>query len=34
MNSKTKLVLGILTALVMLVLTFVIPRGGALRDAH
>jgi hypothetical protein len=34
MNSKSKLVLGILTALAMLLLTFVIPRGGALRDAQ
>jgi len=34
MNSKTKLVLGILTALAMLVLTFAIPRGGTLRDAQ
>ena len=34
MNSKTKLALGILTALAMMVLTFAIPRGGALRDAQ
>jgi len=34
MNSKMKLVLGILTALAMLVLTFAIPRGGTLRDAQ
>jgi len=34
MNSKTKLVLGILTALAMLLLTFAIPRGGTLRDAQ
>jgi len=34
MNSKTRLVLGILTALAMLLLTFAIPRGGALRDAQ
>ena len=34
MNSKTKLVLGILTALAMLLLTFAVPRGGALRDAQ
>jgi hypothetical protein len=34
MNSKTKLVLGILTAMAMLLLTFAIPRGGTLRDAQ
>jgi hypothetical protein len=34
MTSKTKLALGILTALAMLLLTFAIPRGGALRDAQ
>jgi len=34
MNSKTKLALGILTALAMLGLTFVVPRGNALRDAE
>jgi hypothetical protein len=34
MNSKTKLALGILTAVVMLLLTFAIPRGGALQDAQ
>lgn len=34
MNSKTKLTLGILTALAMLALTFAVPRGGALRDAQ
>ena len=34
MNMKTKLALGILTALAMLVLTFALPRGGALRDAQ
>jgi hypothetical protein len=34
MNMKTKLTLGILTALAMLVLTFALPRGGALRDAQ
>ena len=34
MNSKTKLVLGILTAVAMLLLTFAIPRGGTLRDAQ
>jgi hypothetical protein len=34
MNSKTKLALGILTALAMLALTFALPRGSALRDAQ
>jgi hypothetical protein len=34
MNSKTKLALGILTSLAMLGLTFVVPRGNALRDAE
>jgi hypothetical protein len=34
MNFKTKLTLGILTALAMLALTFAIPRGSALRDAQ
>jgi hypothetical protein len=34
MNSKTKLALGILTAVAMLLLTFLVPRGGALRDAQ
>ena len=34
MNSKAKLVLGILTALAMLLFTFAIPRGGALREAQ
>jgi hypothetical protein len=34
MNFKTKLALGILTALAMLALTFAIPRGSALRDAQ
>ena len=31
---KSKLVLGILTALAMLALSFALPRGGALRDAQ
>ena len=31
---KTKLILGILTALAMLALSFALPRGGALRDAQ
>ena len=34
MNSKTRMLLGTSTALAMLLLTFVIPRGGALRDAQ
>jgi len=34
MNPKAKFVLGILTALAMLLLTFALPRGGALRDAQ
>lgn len=32
MTSKTKLVLGILTAVLMFLLTYLLPRGGALRD--
>lgn len=32
MNWK-RLVLGVVTALAMLVLTYVLPRGGAMRDA-
>ena len=34
MNWKTKLVLGILTAVAMYLLTFALPRGGSLRDAQ
>ncbi len=34
MNSITRFLLGVLTALAMLALTFLIPRGGALRDAQ
>jgi hypothetical protein len=34
MNSKTKFALGVLTALAMLALTFLVPRGNALRDAQ
>ena len=34
MTSKIRLTLGILTALAMFLLTFAIPRGGALRDAQ
>lgn len=33
MHSKTRLALGILTALAMLAITFVLPRGTAMRDA-
>jgi len=33
MNWKSKLVVGILTALVMFFLTFALPRGGPVRDA-
>lgn len=33
MNWKAKLLLGILTALAMMIATFALPRGGALRDA-
>jgi hypothetical protein len=33
MTWKSKLVLGILTALAMLLLTFALPRGGALQNA-
>jgi hypothetical protein len=34
MDFKTKLALGILTALAMLGLTFLVPRGSAVRDAQ
>jgi hypothetical protein len=34
MDAKTKFVLGVLTALAMLGLTFLVPRGSALRDAQ
>jgi hypothetical protein len=33
MNWKSKLILGVLTALAMMVLTYALPRGGAMRDA-
>ena len=33
MNSKVRMILGILTALAMMLLTYALPRGGALRDA-
>ena len=34
MNSKTRLALGILTALAMMLLTFAIPSGSAQREAE
>jgi hypothetical protein len=34
MNPKSKLILGILTAVAMFCLSFALPRGGALRDAQ
>ncbi len=33
MNWKSKLILGVLTALAMMFLTYTLPRGGGLRDA-
>jgi hypothetical protein len=33
MNWKSKLALGVLTALAMMLLTYALPRGGAMRDA-
>ena len=33
MSGKSKLVLGVLTALAMMLLTYALPRGGSLRDA-
>jgi hypothetical protein len=33
MGSKSKLILGVLTALTMMLLTYALPRGGSLRDA-
>ncbi len=33
MNWKSKLVLGVLTALAMMFLTYFLPRGGSMRDA-
>lgn len=32
MNSKTKMLIGVLTALAMMLLTYTLPRGGTLRD--
>ncbi|HEY7616049.1 MAG TPA: hypothetical protein VH744_04540 [Terriglobales bacterium] len=34
MNWKTKLLLGVLTALAMFLLTFALPRGGGLQEAQ
>jgi hypothetical protein len=33
MNSKAKFVVGVLTALAMMLLTYALPRGGVMRDA-
>jgi hypothetical protein len=33
MNWKSKLILGVLTALAMMLLTYALPRGGPMRDA-
>lgn len=33
MNSKSRFAVGVLTALAMMLLTYALPRGGALRDA-
>jgi hypothetical protein len=33
MNAKGKFLVGVLTALAMMLLTFALPRGGAVRDA-
>lgn len=33
MNSKGRVFVGVLTALAMMLLTFALPRGGAIRDA-
>ena len=33
MNAKGKFLVGVLTALAMMLLTFALPRGGAMRDA-
>jgi hypothetical protein len=33
MNWKSKLALGVLTALAMMLLTYALPRGGSMRDA-
>jgi hypothetical protein len=33
MNWKSKLILGVLTALAMMLCTYALPRGGVMRDA-
>ena len=33
MNPKLKILVGVLTALAMMLLTFALPRGGTMRDA-
>ena len=33
MNSKTRILVGVLTAVAMMLLTFALPRGSAMRDA-
>lgn len=33
MNPKVKVLVGVLTALAMMLLTFALPRGGSMRDA-
>lgn len=33
MNSKIRLLVGVLTALAMMLLTYALPRGGPMRDA-
>ena len=33
MNPKSRILVGVLTALAMMLLTFALPRGGAVRDA-
>jgi hypothetical protein len=33
MNWRSKLILGVLTALAMMLLTYALPRGGVMRDA-
>jgi hypothetical protein len=33
MNPKVKILLGVLTALAMMLLTFALPRGGVIREA-
>jgi len=33
MNSKGRVIVGVLTALAMMLLTYALPRGGAMREA-